>query len=132
MAGVGKTYWSQQLEETGLHRVSCDELIAQSLIGSTDYSKLCEWLSYPWNENFRSQEKQYSEAEDQIKRKIISSRKSIDIKLISTNSKIRIVISRNSSDLINRSWLIYSKGISNKSKENRMLVHRKDKKPGKT
>ena len=72
MAGVGKTFWSQQLEDTGLHRVSCDELIAQSLIGSSDYSKLCEWLNYPWNDNFRSQEKQYSEAEDRIMREIIA------------------------------------------------------------
>ena len=91
MAGVGKTFWSQQLEETGLHRVSCDELIAQSLmadslIDAADYSSLCDWLNYPWNENFRSHEKQYSDAEDRIMREIIAEAPDQDTVLDATGS----------------------------------------------
>lgn len=61
-SGVGKSYWSSQLEqEAGFKRISCDEIIGQRLseklkhLGvKTDLKSIAEWRGLPYERRYKS------------------------------------------------------------------------------
>ena len=68
MSGVGKSYWSTQLEKLNYTRISCDDLIVTEILDhdpkETDpIAKLGPWLGYPWNDFFKEREAIYLQSE---------------------------------------------------------------------
>jgi shikimate kinase len=64
MSGIGKSYWSQQLQNVGFKRYCCDEIIAQKLSGEIGQpiktvEDLGEWMGLPYESNYEAHAAQY-------------------------------------------------------------------------
>lgn len=71
MSGLGKSYWSEQLEKEGFKRFCCDNLIAEWLFDASDRpgSKvefLGRWMGYPFTPGYEERERAYRMAESEI------------------------------------------------------------------
>ena len=71
MSGVGKSYWSKKMENSGFHRYSCDNLIAERL-GSAIGEKgrptfnLAKWMGKPYSEGYLEAESLYLKLEEEV------------------------------------------------------------------
>lgn len=93
MSGVGKTYWSIQLEQLNYHRISCDELISDRIVKNLSDEKdftlaLGDWLGYPWNADFIDKEKIYLDYEQQFMKELSEQELPMPVILDSTGSII--------------------------------------------
>lgn len=73
MSGIGKSYWSKQLEQAGWVRYDCDAMIAQRLgelieikPGEDAVIAVGRWMGMPWTEGYADREQQYLDLERQV------------------------------------------------------------------
>jgi shikimate kinase len=64
MSGIGKSYWSQQLQKAGFKRYCCDEIIAEKLSGQLGQpiktvEDLGEWMGLPYESRYEAHAAQY-------------------------------------------------------------------------
>ena len=71
MSGVGKSYWSNKMEEKGYRCYNCDDMIAERLgselpgIGNSTVN-LAKWMGQPFSEGYIEAEKVYLELEEAV------------------------------------------------------------------
>lgn len=75
MAGAGKSHWSKKLEKAGFTRISCNEIIAQSLKGILNKSgdstfNLAKWMGHPYEAGYKEKSSKYLELEKNAIKKI--------------------------------------------------------------
>lgn len=73
MSGIGKSYWSQQLEQLGWARYDCDAMIADRLgelidikPGEDAVIAVGRWMGMPWTAGYAEREAQYLDLERQV------------------------------------------------------------------
>ncbi len=71
MSGVGKSYWSKQLEGQGFVRYCCDDLIEErlaSVLIKADGTRMNmgEWMGFPFEKGFREREALYLKYEKEV------------------------------------------------------------------
>jgi len=76
MAGIGKTYWSMQLEAHGFKRFCCDDLIAEKLgpkLIRSDETPISmgEWMGFPFDDGYRERERTYLAYETEVIREVL-------------------------------------------------------------
>ncbi len=75
MSGLGKSYWSKKLEEAGVKRFCCDELITRKLDGALkrpDGTRmdLGEWMGFPFTPGYNARERTYLQKEAEVLKEI--------------------------------------------------------------
>src|SRR5438477_3686876 len=72
MSGIGKTYWSKQLETHGFKTICCDDLIGKELekeLQKFHYQGtkgLSEWMGQPYDTRYTENSKKYLELERKV------------------------------------------------------------------
>ena len=71
MSGSGKSYWANQLAESGFRCFSCDEMIAPKLeaeLGRSDGTVMAmgQWLGFPYSSGYSERESKYLNYEKQV------------------------------------------------------------------
>jgi shikimate kinase len=64
MSGIGKSYWSNRLQEAGFVRFDCDEIIAQKLsqdmgLGLKTVQDVGQWMGLPTESHYKARSDQY-------------------------------------------------------------------------
>ncbi len=78
MPGVGKTFWSQKLENLGFVRYGCDDIIAAKLekelqdTGFETLSEVAEWMGQPYEDRYEQNSKRYLELEHETMREVLT------------------------------------------------------------
>lgn len=75
MSGVGKTYWSKQLEDLGWQRICCDDLIGKQL-GIAGIGNVADWMGQPYTEGYNERQQRYLDIERSVMESILSEIKS--------------------------------------------------------
>lgn len=90
MSGAGKTFWSTKLEESDYKRISCDDLIAEAVLGDTKNSTelLGEWITYPWVPGYKEKEKEYIDLEESLMLSTLDANNAITTVIDTTGSVI--------------------------------------------
>lgn len=71
MSGVGKTYWSKQLESLGFKRICCDDLIGEQL-GIAGIGNVADWMGQPYTEGYNERQQRYLDIERLVMESILS------------------------------------------------------------
>lgn len=76
-SGVGKSFWSLQLERIGFKRICCDDLIERELIGElkgfsqTGIKTVADWMGQPYRAGYAQRQQRYLKAERTVMQKVI-------------------------------------------------------------
>jgi len=76
-SGIGKSFWSLQLEQIGFERIGCDDMVEYELAQYLkSYSKagiktVADWMGQPYSVGYKEREKKYIQAEKVVMKKII-------------------------------------------------------------
>lgn len=76
-SGVGKSFWSLQLERIGFKRICCDDLIERELIGElkgfsqTGIKTVADWMGQPYRAGYAQRQQCYLKAERTVMQKVI-------------------------------------------------------------
>lgn len=65
MSGIGKSYWSKNLEQYGFERFGCDDLIVKAL-GYSGIQDVAKWMGYPFDPQYKDTSKQYLKMEEEV------------------------------------------------------------------
>lgn len=72
MSGLGKSYWSLKMADSGFRRFSCDEMITQKLMKNEltredgSIMDLGEWMHFPYQPEYQSKADIYLETERKV------------------------------------------------------------------
>lgn len=104
MSGIGKSYWSNKLEQHGFIRFGCDDLISEHIAKKLGYRNAAEfdmhaWVGYPDETNHTDRANEYLLAEETVLTNIINY-------LEATNSQQKIVIDSTGSIIYMKSEVI--------------------------
>lgn len=76
-SGIGKSFWSLQLERLGFERICCDDLVERELAkqlkqcGKTGIKTVADWMGQPYSSGYPEREKKYIAAEKKVMQKIV-------------------------------------------------------------
>lgn len=98
MPGIGKTYWSKQLEKKGFMRFCCDDLIERKLqqelkpLRYTGIHDVAKWMGQPYETHYQTRSRQYLFCEEEtiheILEKIQTLPKNVNVVVDTTGSVI--------------------------------------------
>jgi shikimate kinase len=69
MSGLGKSYWSRKMVESGFKRLCCDDVIADRLGKLSNRGRIAdlgEWMGFPYEPEYRRKEKIYLSLEIKV------------------------------------------------------------------
>jgi len=111
MSNIGKSYWSERLEEFGFKRICCDDIIEKKLEpelkekGYKGIHDMAKWLGQPYDTQFQENEKKYLDFEEETMHEILS--KSINENtIIDTTGSVIHTSEKISSELKRKSLVI--------------------------
>ena len=77
MSGIGKSYWSNRLQESGFVRFDCDEIIAQKLsqemgLALKTVLDVGQWMGLPTESHYKARADQYLALEAAVLQEIVT------------------------------------------------------------
>lgn len=135
MSNVGKSYWSNLLQQFDFEHICCDDIIEKHLgselkaLGYSGIHDLAKWLGQPYSPDFKEREKQLLDLEEKVYQDILDELQNIEAgnKIIDTPGSFAHCNSSLCEKIADKSLVVYIQATENMQEEmfKNFLLHPK-------